>query len=159
VKQFAIGSLDHSTIVTRCPEKRTAPSVAIALRIDFRSYHEQIAKACVEVGKVTEGIGAFKAALRCPITGTDAERIESYVMQTNALAAFGACCLASKMQRERDLDGALRNYNKAIELQPDSADAYYYRASVKRAKGDGRGASEDYKQAIRLKPEPGSGVP
>jgi Tfp pilus assembly protein PilF len=132
---------------------------AIAINPNEATYHEQIAKAYVEVGRVTEAIGSFKDALRCPITGTDAARIKSYVMQTNVLAAFGSCCLASKMQREGDLDGALRNYDKAIELQPDYADAYYYRASVKQAKGDGQGASDDYKQAIHLKPELGSAVP
>jgi tetratricopeptide (TPR) repeat protein len=55
--------------------------------------------------------------------------------------------------RKGDLDGAIADYNKAIELKPDLAVAYYNRGTAKRAKGDLDGAIADYNKGIELKPD------
>ena len=52
-----------------------------------------------------------------------------------------------------DFDGALADYNKAIELKPDYADAYIGRGDVKYKKSDPKGALTDYNKAIELKPD------
>jgi tetratricopeptide (TPR) repeat protein len=52
-----------------------------------------------------------------------------------------------------DLDGAIADYTKAIELKPDDAETYIIRGRVKKAKGDLDGAIADYTKAIELKPD------
>src|SRR6266550_2684360 len=52
-----------------------------------------------------------------------------------------------------DLDGAISDYTRAIELKPDYARAYYNRAVTKQAKGDTAGAKADFKAAEKLDPE------
>ena len=44
------------------------------------------------------------------------------------------------------------NYNEAIEVEPDSADAYYYRADEYLQKGEVKTALNDYNQVILLNP-------
>lgn len=53
----------------------------------------------------------------------------------------------------RDLDGALDDFTKAIELKPEYAEAYYFRGLAKQAKGDVDGAVADFAKAIELKPD------
>jgi tetratricopeptide (TPR) repeat protein len=50
-----------------------------------------------------------------------------------------------------DKDGALANFNKAIELKPDFALAYNNRGSIKLDKGDLDGALADFNKTIELK--------
>ena len=52
-----------------------------------------------------------------------------------------------------DLDGAIADYNRAIELDPKDASAYYNRGNAKKAKGDLDGAIADYNRAIELDPK------
>ncbi|MBU6346235.1 MAG: tetratricopeptide repeat protein [Cyanobacteria bacterium REEB494] len=51
-----------------------------------------------------------------------------------------------------DKRGAIDDYNQAIELDSDDADAYYNRGLVRKELGDKRGAISDYTQAILLNP-------
>jgi|SRR4028118_62824 Tfp pilus assembly protein PilF len=53
---------------------------------------------------------------------------------------------------ERDFEGALENFDRAIKLNPDYANAYNNRANVRHELGDSPGAIEDYTQAILLNP-------
>jgi lipoprotein NlpI len=50
-----------------------------------------------------------------------------------------------------DLDGALADYNKCIELKPNHASGFVGRGNVMRAKGDLDAAMADYNKAIELK--------
>jgi tetratricopeptide (TPR) repeat protein len=47
----------------------------------------------------------------------------------------------------------IQDYNKAIELNPDFADAYNNRGIAKYDLGDYRGAIQDYNKAIELNPD------
>ena len=51
-----------------------------------------------------------------------------------------------------DLDGAITDYSKAIEIFPQLTGAYYGRGSALRDKGDLDGAIADYSKAIEIKP-------
>ncbi len=52
-----------------------------------------------------------------------------------------------------DLDGAIADFNRAIELDPKLAIAYYNRGNAEDDKGDLNGAIGDYNQAIELDPK------
>lgn len=54
---------------------------------------------------------------------------------------------------ERDFKGAIENFDRAIKLNPDYADAYNNRASVRHELGDDPGAKKDYTEAILLNPD------
>jgi tetratricopeptide (TPR) repeat protein len=54
---------------------------------------------------------------------------------------------------QQDYRGALAEYNRAIQINPNYANAYYYRGVVKSSKlGDTPGALADYDRAIQLNP-------
>ena len=59
---------------------------------------------------------------------------------------------AAKIEKG-DLDGAIADYNRAIELNPKDARAYYNRGIAKRAKRDLDGAIADFSRAIELDPK------
>src|ERR1700683_3793659 len=52
-----------------------------------------------------------------------------------------------------DLDGAIADFTKAIELKPDDEETYLSRGFAKRAKGDLDGAIADFTKDIELKPD------
>ena len=47
--------------------------------------------------------------------------------------------------------GALKDYDKVIELFPDFADAYYNRSLLKKDLNNASGATQDYKKAMEIK--------
>jgi len=57
--------------------------------------------------------------------------------------------------RNGDLEGALADYNQAIQLDPELAVAYVNRGLVRRRLGDVQGALSDYNSAINLDPNMG----
>ena len=59
---------------------------------------------------------------------------------------------SSQKYARGDLDGAIADCTKAIELKPDYANAYSSRGIAKLAKGDFNGAIEDYTKVIGLNP-------
>ena len=56
-------------------------------------------------------------------------------------------------QVKGDLDGAIADYNRAIESSPRYAHAYTNRGRAKKVKGDLDGALADYNRAIELDPD------
>jgi tetratricopeptide (TPR) repeat protein len=54
--------------------------------------------------------------------------------------------------KEGDVDGALSDLDKAIELKPDQATCYLARALVRKSKNDLKGAIIDLTRAIELDP-------
>lgn len=55
-------------------------------------------------------------------------------------------------QKKGDLDGALADYTRAIELNPHDAAPYNNRGLLKMAKGDLDGALADYDRALQISP-------
>ena len=53
---------------------------------------------------------------------------------------------------KNDLDGALADFNRAIELKPDEAALYVNRGQVKWGQKDADGALADFNRAVDLKP-------
>jgi tetratricopeptide (TPR) repeat protein len=51
-----------------------------------------------------------------------------------------------------DLDGAVKDYNEAIRLKPDYADAFNNRGNARYDQRNYEEAIQDYNEAIRLKP-------
>ena len=52
-----------------------------------------------------------------------------------------------------EIELAIADYSKAIELNPDYAEAYHYRGEAYRDKGDLKNAIADYTQMVVLKPK------
>jgi len=61
--------------------------------------------------------------------------------------------VASKLDDDDDWDGALKNYKKAIELNPKSAAFYLARGWLYKRKGESVKAIRDFDKAIELNPE------
>jgi len=76
------------------------------------------------------------------------ERVRSH----SPLCAEDFNKLGINKAKERDFEGAIENFDRAIKINPDYADAYNNRASVRHELGDDPGAIEDYKEAILLNP-------
>src|SRR5689334_1305218 len=55
--------------------------------------------------------------------------------------------------RQQDLDGAIADYSKAIELDGSVATIYYYRALARKDKKDIDGAIEDYTKTLQINPK------
>ena len=53
----------------------------------------------------------------------------------------------------RELEGALLDYDQAIRLKPDHDDAFICRGNLRHAKGDLEGAQKDYNEGARLRSE------
>ena len=53
-------------------------------------------------------------------------------------------------QSQGDHDGAIEDFSKAIEFNPNLAQAYASRGVSKEAKGDGGGAKSDYSKSIQI---------
>ena len=55
--------------------------------------------------------------------------------------------------RKGDLDGAIADYNRAVELNPKDTAAYYNRGVAKQTRGDLDGAFADYNRTLELDPK------
>ncbi len=61
---------------------------------------------------------------------------------------------AYQKYENKDYQGALADYNRAIAINPDDADAYYNRGILKESKlNDPRGALADFNRAITINPD------
>ena len=51
---------------------------------------------------------------------------------------------------QSDIEGALLDFNKAIEKDPGNCEAYLNRGAIKQAQGDTDGAAHDFRKAKEL---------
>ena len=79
--------------------------------------------------------------------------IDDVRKEANKLAAKEWLDKGQYLANAKDYEGAVVNYNRAIELDPKSAWAYIYRASSKMMLADYNGALSDYDKAIELDPK------
>ena len=61
-------------------------------------------------------------------------------------------CQSWYLQGQSEIDNAIADYTKAIELNPNHADPYYNRGVAYRVKGDHDRAIADYTKAVALNP-------
>ena len=54
---------------------------------------------------------------------------------------------------KQDLEGAIKDYDEAIRIEPNFTLAFRSRGAARQGKGDLGGALDDYNEAIRLKPD------
>ena len=74
----------------------------------------------------------------------------SYWMQNPAEDFFNS---AQAKSAKGDLDGAIADYSRCIELDPKNASVYFNRGNAKGAKGDLDGAIADYNRTLELDPK------
>ncbi len=72
---------------------------------------------------------------------------------TPPLDAAAYCKLARSKRANSDWPGAIADFSRAIELQPDLAEAYAGRGTAKNASGDADGALADLQKALELDPK------
>ncbi|MEG4498078.1 tetratricopeptide repeat protein [Microcoleus sp. F10-C6] len=83
----------------------------------------------------------------------DIEVVVERVRSHSPLCAEDFDELGRNKAKERDFKGAIENFDRAIKINPDYADAYNNRANVRHELGDDAGAIEDYTKAILLNPD------
>ena len=88
------------------------------------------------------GEGAIAACTRAISSGTFTG-LELAKLHTNR---------GVELKQKGDLDGALKDYDAALGLNPGDFFAFNNRANVRRDKGDIPGAVADYSEAVRLEP-------
>ena len=86
------------------------------------------------------------------LTRADGSATEEQEWETEALAK-GYKDRGDAKWKSADLAGALQDYNKAIEINPQFAAAYRYRASLRYRLSELDGAILDYAKATELNPE------
>jgi tetratricopeptide (TPR) repeat protein len=86
------------------------------------------------------------------LSESDIDALVETVQAHSALCAEDFEKLGRNKAKERDFEGAIEDFNRAINLNPDYANAYNNRATVRIELGDDPGAIEDYTEAILLKP-------
>ena len=83
-----------------------------------------------------------------PLSTTSTETIQPSSFEADTYFNQGLA-----KQESGDNQGAIDDYNQAIQLKPDFAEAYYNRGLAKYDLGDKQGAITNYNQAIQLKPD------
>jgi tetratricopeptide (TPR) repeat protein len=74
----------------------------------------------------------------------------SVIGQTTSATYYS---LGNDKQAKGDLDGAIADYSRAIELDPKNGNAYYSRGTAKRARNDLDGAIADFTHTLELDPK------
>src|SRR6266850_7191852 len=82
----------------------------------------------------------FLFFIACTSSGQSGNSAEQYYRSAISKKANG------------DLDGAISDYTKAIEINPRYAEAYANRGLARKTKADLEGAIADYDKAIALNP-------
>ena len=76
------------------------------------------------------------------------ERLKQAKKKTNQ-----DCAVLVAKGKLKDYSGAISDFNKAIEINPQDADAYTSRSGTKLNLGDNQGALNDANQSIEINPQ------
>ena len=87
------------------------------------------------------------------VSDSDIDALVERVRSHSPICAEDFDELGRNKAKERDFEGAIENFDRAIKLNPDYANAYNNRAKVRHELGDDAGAIEDYEKAILLNPK------
>jgi tetratricopeptide (TPR) repeat protein len=87
------------------------------------------------------------------VSESDIDDLLERVRSHSPLCAEDYDKLGINKAKERDFEGAIKNFCRAIKLNPDYANAYNNRALIRAELGDYPGAIEDYTEAILLNPK------
>lgn len=81
------------------------------------------------------------------------ERREAAREQENALSAWDYFRRGNRASEDGDYIKAIANYDQAIRLKPDFAEAYYNQGIIRGNQGEHQKAIDGFNEAIRLKPD------
>lgn len=113
-------------------------------------------KAYKALGKHVKAAKDFQAALKLDPTlvGRLAPGIQAYVKQSLAHAkAYAANVRGADRNRVGDTDGAIKEFTKAIELDPRFAAAYLNRGGAWKKKGEHAKAAQDFRDGLAFDPD------
>lgn len=118
--------------------------VSHAIKLDPENHEAYRARAKIyeQNGKKEEASQELKKA----------SDIESGKLERNSAVLPTARAYVERGNKKMDageLDEAMIDFNKAIEMDPNFTDAYMNRGAIKQAKGDIKGAGEDFQSAKR----------
>jgi tetratricopeptide (TPR) repeat protein len=108
-------------------------SIPVEQKHDSAEYYFLLGRALQDLKRNTDSLSAYSVAIYI-----DALSVKSYINRGLVRGAL------------QDLDGALTDLNKAIELSPRNARAYLNRAVTFAGKGDIPKAMNDFDQAIQI---------
>ena len=97
-------------------------------------------------------VNAIKALLA---GATSMEPLDQW-QKRNDIRAYVCFEQGKRKYYDSDAEGALENFNKAIELTPNDPEIYKFRAKSKVSLEDYQAAIENYNQAIKLNPDDAS---
>jgi tetratricopeptide (TPR) repeat protein len=95
---------------------------------------------------------ALKAAPNEQIAGTLEERIRQAWLEAGSPAATLLMSRGMRDLQKDSADEAIDDFNAALALEPDLADAYYHRALARFHDGDYRGALADIEATLKREP-------
>lgn len=124
----------------------------IAYKSDYTNVQDNIKTTAVKASVVKVDPKSTKTSeLSAPAFVNKEPKIETKPVLNPQLAE---CYYIRALQKYilQNRESAIKDFNMAIQHNPNYAEAYYYRAAIKRDFKD-EGFVDDYKKAIQLKPE------
>jgi len=126
------------------------------MRLGAREAKVKISFSYLVAMQIKEETNAAKSALPAPANGegsggqSAAAESSSPASPANEQSVEELVNRGIEKGKEGDLDGAIAEFTRAIELNPKDDAPYYNRAQAKWLKKDGAGAIADYTRAIEL---------
>jgi tetratricopeptide (TPR) repeat protein len=156
---------------------RALKDIQKAIRLNPRDYSYYVRRGLLyhKQGKVNNAISDFNKVIRMDPNSEDAafaynnkgnvrygeekyqEAINLFTRAIQILPKFALAYrnrgLARYHQKDKDIEGALSDYNEAIRLDPFMAESYYNRGILLYSRGDYKEAIADFSKAISLNPK------
>lgn len=109
--------------------------------------------ACVALGLGRHVEPSNSAGVAKSVTQNNARSASSALAGAQALDSAESHILrSSQLLRQGNWDEALTEIDRAMEMSPGNAAAYFYRGTIRSSMGNNNGALDDFAEAIRLNP-------